>query len=328
MPGRASRSSAPDAVREQAVAWLARLRSGPSERDRAGFEDWYAADPQHAETYDAVLGTWDETALAAQTPTARHRHAERRHSWAKVASVAAAVLLLLVAGGLSLTRDAWRGPAPVTLLASRVGQIRTIALEDGSRVTLDTDSLVRVQFDDDQRRLELERGRARFEVAPDARRPFVVVAGASEVVAHGTVFDVDLRRPGALVALLEGSVEVRTASTANPVRRASTILRSGQQLALAGTPAAAQPTPIRSAETRWPSGMLSFEDARLADVVASANRYSRTQILIGDPAAAERRFTGTFRAGDPAQLSEMVGSMFDLSVERNRDGNLILAAPK
>jgi transmembrane sensor len=216
----------------------------------------------------------------------------------------------------------------VTLLASRVGQIRTIALEDGSRVTLDTDSLVRVQFDDDQRRLELERGRARFEVAPDARRPFVVVAGASEVVAHGTVFDVDLRRPGALVALLEGSVEVRTASTANPVRRASTILRSGQQLALAGTPAAAQPTPIRSAETRWPSGMLSFEDARLADVVASANRYSRTQILIGDPAAAERRFTGTFRAGDPAQLSEMVGSMFDLSVERNRDGNLILAAPK
>ena len=198
MEGRTTASSAPEAVREQAIAWLARLRSEPTDIDRADFENWYVADPRHAETYEDVLNTWDETALAGRTPAARERHAGRRHSGVKVAGVAAAVLLLLVAGSFALTRYAWRGPVPETLLASRIGQIRTIVLDDGSRVTLDTDSVVHVAFDEDQRRLMLERGRARFEVAHDARRPFVVTAGTSEVVAHGTVFDIDLRQPRAL----------------------------------------------------------------------------------------------------------------------------------
>ena len=170
MEDRTTASSAPDAVREQAIAWLARLRSDPTDTDRTDFENWYVADPRHAEIYDAVLNAWDETALAARTPAARHRHAGRRHSPAKVAGVAAAVLLLFMAGSFALTHHAWRGPAPETLLASRVGQIRTIVLDDGSRVTLDTDSVVHVNFDDDQRRLQLERGRARFEAAHDVRR--------------------------------------------------------------------------------------------------------------------------------------------------------------
>jgi len=328
MEGRTTPSSAPEAVREQAIAWLARLRSAPTDTDRTDFENWYVADPRHAETYDAVLNTWDETALAARTPAARHRHAGRRPSRGKVASVAAAVLLLFVAGSFALTHHAWRGPAPETLLASRVGQIRTIVLDDGSRVTLDTDSVVHVNFDDDQRRLQLERGRARFEVAHDVRRRFVVTAGASEVVAHGTVFDVDLRQPRALVSLLQGSVEVRTTARTGEARRTSTILRPGQQLALDGTAATVQPTMIRSSEARWPTGMLSFDDARLAEVVASANRYSQTRIVIGDPAAEERRFTGTFKAGDSRQLADMIGSMFDLRVERDRDDNLVLASRK
>lgn len=106
------------------------------------------------------------------------------------------------------------------------------------------------------------------------------------------------------------------------------MLRPGQQLALTGGRATAAPIAIKVPETRWPSGMLSFEDAPLADVVASANRYSQTQIVLRDPAGGERRFTGTFKAGEPAQLAEMIGSMFDLSVERDQRDNLVLAPGK
>jgi transmembrane sensor len=212
------------------------------------------------------------------------------------------------------------------MLASRIGEIRTITLGDGSRVTLDTSSAVEVRFDGGQRRVQLGRGRARFEVAHDARRPFVVAAGPGEVVAHGTVFDVDLRRPETLVVLLQGSVEIRRPAAAG-TPAASTMLRPGQQLAISAG-SAAVPVAIRVPETRWPSGMLSFEDAPLADVLASANRYSRTQIVIRDPAVREHRFTGTFKAGEPAQLAVMIGSTFDLNVERDSDDNLVLASRK
>jgi transmembrane sensor len=321
-------SGAPDPVREQAIAWLARLRADPTERERAEFEDWYIADPRHADTYDALLDSWEDAALASQVPAARRDpQPAPRHLWARVAVAAAAVLLVLVAGGLVLTNNMRSGVGSDAMLASRVGEIREIVLEDGSRVTLDTNSVAHVTFDGERRRVQLERGRARFVVAHDTRRPFVVVARTSEVVAHGTVFDVDLREREALVSLLQGSVEVRRpAAPGTPAR--STMLRPGQQLALGPDRPVAAPVAIRTAETRWPSGMLSFEDVPLGEVVATANRYSRTQIVIGDRAVRGRRFTGTFKAGEPAQLADMVGSMFGLSVRRTQDGNLVLAAAK
>ncbi len=316
---------APDAVREQAIAWLVRLRAGPSDEDAADFEDWYATDPRHADVYDALLDSWEDTALVSRAPLAEQSRRPARRSWAKVAAAAAAVLVLLIAGSVLLS--ARHGAEPETMLASRVGEIRTVTLEDGSRVTLDTNSAVEVRFDGEQRRLRLERGRARFEVAHDARRPFVVAAGRSEVVAHGTVFDVDLRQSRVLVALLQGSVEVRRPTVAG-TPAASTMLRPGQQLSLNASKSVAAPITASASESRWPSGMLSFDNVPLAEVVASANRYSRTQLVIRDPAVAERRFTGTFRAGEPAQLAGMIGSMFHLSVERDQADNLVLAAGK
>ncbi len=315
----------PDPVREQAIAWLARLRGAPSERDRAAFEDWYAADPVHADTYDSVLDSWEETARAAQTPAAQPARRPARRDWVKAAVAAAAVLLVLIAGSIVLTGGARLETSEGQLLASRVGEIRTVTLEDGSRVTLDTSSAIRVAFDDGERAVLLDHGRARFDVAHDAQRRFIVRAGTREVVAHGTVFDVARGGSTVTVSLLQGAVEVREGPSAGSSPR-SIMLRPGQQLALRGEAVAAPPTAVPAIETRWPSGTLSFEDAALAEVVASANRYSATQIIVRDPAARARRFTGTFKAGDQAQLAEMIGSMFALDVAQDDARNLVIAA--
>jgi len=314
---------APEGVREDAIAWLARLRSDPSEQDQAAFENWYAADPRHADSYDALLDSWDATQLVSMTPVARPVRPRPLLPWGQVA--AAAAVLLVVVAGLFLAGNPGTVSPPDAILASSIGEIRTITLDDGSRVTLDTDSTIRVRLGAAERRLVLERGRARFEVAHDARRPFIVAAGARELVAHGTVFDVDLRQPRPVVSLLEGSVEVREPPSSKTGGK-STMLRPGQRLALGLV--APVPARIEVSELRWPSGMLSFEDAPLAEVVASANRYGRTRIVIGDPSVGERRFTGTIRAGDTRQLAEMIGSMPELSLASDGAGNLVLAARK
>jgi len=313
---------APEGVREDAIAWLVRLRSSPSEEHRAAFEAWYAANPRHADSYDALLDSWEATQLASITPAGRQARPRSSRSWRQVA--AAAAVLLVVAASVFLANDLWPGAAPEARLATGVGEIRTITLDDGSRVTLDTDSLLRVALDDRARRLLLERGRARFEVARDDRRPFVVAAGATEVVAHGTVFDVDRASHRIVVALLEGAVEVRRSGPM--VGQGTMMLAPGQQIAIDDSAALTRPTTIRPSEVRWPAGMLSFEDVPLAEVLASANRYSPTQIVIGDPAAAQHRFTGTFKPGEPSRLAETIGSMFRLRVERDRSGTLVLTS--
>jgi len=76
-------------------------------------------------------------------------------------------------------------------------------------VILDTDSAVTVDLGASRRVLHLLRGRARFDVAHDVHRPFAVDAGDGEIVARGTLFDVDLTRPDLRVTLYRGAVDVR-----------------------------------------------------------------------------------------------------------------------
>ena len=120
----------------------------------------------------------------------------------------------------------WNGQG---LYTTAVGEQRVIQLADGSNVSLDTDSRIRVRFAGAERRLELERGQALFDVADDGR-PFVVVAGDTSITAVGTVFDVRRHSDGVKVTLVSGVVDVagKTAAAQTPIaaRAATTCPRS------------------------------------------------------------------------------------------------------
>ncbi|MGL4303939.1 MAG: FecR family protein [Sphingomonas sp.] len=326
-PGKEARTD--DVVREEAIAWLTRLQSSSDDDDHSAFEAWYAADTRHADIYDDVLDNWDRMALAAHTPAgeARRRLTTRRDARlaSRPALAAVAALVLVILSGLGLHQLGLFGSSRSDLsqVASRIGEIRTITLSDGSRVTLDTNSTLAIAYSASERRLTLEHGRARFDVAHDAKRPFVVTAGSGMVIAHGTVFDVDLQGPRVTVSLLRGSVEVRNAATGEAKR--GRLLAPGQRLALEQRMPPGVPVALRASETRWPTGMLSFEGAPLIEVVAAANRYNSTQIILADPAIGALRFTGTFAATDAPGFARMLAATFNLDLSRDDHGNMILA---
>ncbi len=88
--------------------------------------------------------------------------------------------------------------------ATNVGQRSTFALDDGSSVELDAESLINVKFSDRGRDVELVRGQVLFNAARDPHRPFIVHAGNRTIVAIGTEFDVRLDRRSVQVTLIEG----------------------------------------------------------------------------------------------------------------------------
>ena len=329
MPGRETPVVGNDPLIDEAAAWLARLRLSSTPDDQQAFETWYAADPAHADAYDAVVGGWNASGNITRSldgPRQSNKWSGNRHAMA-----AAAAILVLVLTGFGLTRlglfESQKKPA--TDFASGVGEIRTFSLDDGSRVTIDTDSLVRVAYTPDERRLLLTRGRARFDVAPDARRPFVVFAGSGSITARGTLFDVAIDDTYVTVALLRGSVEVRqsTATPASTDKATKRLLMPGQGVSMSNAAPLPPSRSLRSSETRWISGMLSFENARLADAVAAANRYNVAQIILVDAASHDLRFTGTFRATDAIAFAKLLAATFDLQLSKDASGNLRLAVP-
>lgn len=319
-----------EVVRREAADWSALFHDPDGVADREAFERWRAADPRHAAAYARVERGWDQSALLAQTRYGRERSLPARRAWlvrpqVRYAAIAATVLLA-IAGlsiGAPLLEQRFGAGPPELQLASEVGQIRKVELSDGSTVTLDTASALRVAFSAGERRLYLAQGRGRFDVAHDNDRPFIVLAGTGSVVALGTVFDVSIAGDRVDVTLLQGTVEVRNGVAPSPTQAVER-LRPGQKISFAGSTPLTSPHAAPDAERLWTSGMLTFNGTPLEDAIEEANRYSNVKISIADPELNKLQISGAYQARDTVGLAQSLAASFSLQINRSIDGKRIL----
>lgn len=301
---------------------MVRLGEHANAEDHAAFRRWRDADPRHAEAYDRIASIWNQAGRLSHSSVTGGELAERRHkrprafAFALAASLAAIALVSVLLLGSRLLPGSASHREPMVFTAA-LGDIRSIDLADGSRLTLDSASKVEAALSGAQRTLTLIEGRARFQVAHEAR-PFVVRAGSSEVVATGTLFDVSLIGGRTDVVLLRGSVEVRTRGNRTVER-----LRPGQKLILTGAEPAERRQATR-ADSAWPTRMLEFDNMRLDEAAARANRYSKVQLKLADERIRGLRVSGAFRAGDAAGLARSLAAAFNLRIVAQPDGNLLL----
>lgn len=319
--------------KDQASEWFARMRGPEAEESRQAFDRWHD-DPANARAYAEIEAVWSlagasRPAQSRQqsgrlTPQASDRGAATR-SWKGPVLAAAAVALAMVVIALLLSGYGRSDPhgQPLAAYASKVGQIRTVVLADGSRVTLDTASRIVPSFSGRERRVTLVGGRGRFAVAHDEERPFIVIAGHREVIARGTVFDVRFDGRNLEVTLLEGKVDIEQsghdAGSGTPIRltpgKRAVIDEGGKGPRIEVAP------PVAS----WTEGMISADDTPLADLVREANRYSAAPVVLAESGLGGVRVSGAFKPGDAEALGAALAEALDLSVSSHPDGSVILA---
>jgi transmembrane sensor len=197
-----------------------------------------------------------------------------------------------------------------------VGSVTSIALRDGSRVTLNTASRVHVSLNESERHVELEAGEAFFEVAHDATRPFVVTAGTRRIIAVGTRFSVRMEGDEVRVVVTEGKVRFERDENAG-----AELLVAGQTAHSTRNAILVQEKTAHDAETAlsWRSGYLTFDETTLADAVAEFNRYTERKIRIADPKLAAIRINGKFRSSNADEFVELLRSGFGIHAEETAD---------
>lgn len=343
------------AIEERAAAWLARRDGGDwREEDDAHLTDWLNVSTAHRVAFLRLEAVWEGArraralssappglvppprkwmaspffrAIASRTPRGlRQRRSSRR--W----TIAASLLLVVGIGSVGYVLD-WFAPGDV--YTTSVGDVSSIPLEDGSVVTLNTASRIRIEFAPKERRVILERGEAYFAVRRDATRPFVVVAGDHRVVDVGTQFSVRRERTGLRVVVTEGMVRLESpradVHSATGVDLAQTPRAlAGMDVRLsAGAVAFAQngdllvhKETVRQAEDMmtWRNGYLTFHDTTLADAVAEFNRYNHHQITIEDPQTAGIRISGTFRPTDYQAFVRLLHDGYSVDVHDTDEG--------
>ena len=292
----------PNRLSDEAIDWLVRLSSGrATAKDRLAFRRWRQSSAAHeaaAVEAEALLHAVGETRQADElrlqgTPLSAgsvRRHPVGRRvllAGAAAASVAAVAVALPALGPLSgLYADH----------ATAVGDRKRVTLADGSVVVLNTATAVSVDYSAQERRVVLHDGEALFEVAKDAARPFIVVAGDVEVRAVGTAFVVRLKRVFENVTVSEGTVEVKMGDRP-PIR-----VVAGQQLDVSESDGFKLRVVDIDAATAWQRGKLIFNRRPLENVVAELQRYRTGRIVILGDRLKTLEVTGVFDLDDTDRI--------------------------
>lgn len=311
----------------EAAEWHVRLGERPvSAVALAEFKTW-RAQPENADAYQRLETLWRSTGslssdvdmqkLTRDTLKASRPRSTGSRKKALLPAAVVATVLVVAAVGVFVwlpSRD---------LYTTAVGEQEVVRLADGSDVTLDTDTRLRVRFVRSERQILLERGQALFVVAHDADRPFRVSAGDTVVTALGTTFDVRRDPAGARVTLVVGSVAVTDGKSADA---RSWRLAPGQQVRTA-TPDASPLAVDATQATSWSERRLIFRSTPLREAVAEVNRYLPHKIVLDAGSAEDVAVNGVFTTGDREAFVAAATDLFGLSARTQADGSVLLTTP-
>ena len=282
-----------------------------SEAEAAAIRNRVRNDPEYRERFEDLLellaamdGLAAESAIQDIVLDFRRMIQKRRSKRRTALTVAAGVLVAIGAGLAYVSPFSGPDDSHLKKYFTRIGEQQTIELNDGSVVTLNTGGQIVVDYNEQDRRVLLERGEAYFEVAEEPDRPFTVDLGVRSVTAIGTAFNIRKHPEHYQVAVIRGAVSLHELAD-GPPSSSPPISAAGETVVIPARSwhrleegwvaefdvsrnqiRAFRPETMERYEG-WRSGMLSFYREPLYQVVKELNRYSRKKILIEDSAVMD-----------------------------------------
>lgn len=330
-------------VSDQAAEWFIRLRDRDlTMADRRKFVRWLKQAPSHIAEFMRLCQLYGRVKRAKvptlppeelgsnvialmQRESVRVEEPERRRLFVSrkfmVAAAACCLALVGVISKVALTSNT---------IETRLSEFRTVQLADGSRVNVGPNTLLHVDFSDDLRRVDLQRGEALFEVSKDPARPFIVDAGGLLARAVGTRFAVDRREDSIRVTVAEGKVAVVQGGQGAMLEhdidmRLAIALVKDERVQI---PANAPAIQLRRekvdsvTELAWARGQLILQQETVAEAVREFNRRNRLQLVLEAPEVAGLHLCCIFDAGDPEAFANMVVAAGE-DVELVREGDTL-----
>jgi transmembrane sensor len=317
-------------IEAQAAEWLLR-REQPewSQADQAELAGWLAESMSHKAAFWRLEHAWQMAdrigALSARDNAPRPRRTGLPLRWWQAGALAASLLLAIAFIGLH-SKPALPPQPSVDTFDTGVGGHRIVPLVDGSRIELNTATILRTMISPQRRDVWLDRGEAYFEVAHIEGSAFVVHAGPRLITVVGTQFSV--RRDGDKVTVAVVTGRVRVEDTTRGESSATTTVTPGDVAIGLGSSTMVISKPVAAVEDTltWRDGRLVFHGTSLAEVADDFNRYNRQQLLISDPSVAAIRISGTFKASNVEAFVRLLKEAYGLKVGLTADGKLKISA--
>ena len=335
---------------QEASLWVARIDRGLSKAEVAQLQDWLAEDDKNWDCLFELADLWDRMDRLAllselfEAPIAKHNRRGRLGvGWAVAASVMALALgLALLAPGSQLAdwqeQSFQEAGLDNNVYETGLGVHSSVSLPDGTRMTLNTNTRVTVSYTEQERLMVLDRGELHVEVAHEPNRPLRVRAGAKQVEAVGTAFNVHLVDNHRFELIVtEGKVKVADyvpersqspKSASDQQTPPAQVLKQGQRMLVDSVREVPSPEAMGEADIQaklsWRDGNLVFRGETLEEALSELSRYTPVTFEISDQELADLRIAGLFKTGDVEGLLTALKENFDIEHSRSGEHRVLL----
>lgn len=338
-----SKFSSKDEIYEEASLWVSRIDRGLSSEETLHLQKWMAASQSHRRILFELAQLWDDLSVLNELKglfplktshkgdSLSARKTLRHARW----SVAAG-FILMAAAALMMIDSQWFGRNDsayelVQRVGTAIGEQKTLTLNDGSVVHLNTNSAIHIYFNDAQRKIDLIKGEAHFTVAHDESRPFTVNAGANSVTAIGTAFNMQYTNDDVFeLVVTEGRVlvqdkkatitreEIADAITHGSTSQKARLVDAGEKANVAGTVNDRENLDDSALEQdlAWQQGMIVFKGEALEDALREIERYTAVDFEIQGESLKQKRVAGYFKVGDISGLLFALKNSFNIEHKR------------
>jgi transmembrane sensor len=319
---------------QQAIDWLVRLRSDEMSDDELyEFAEWLALDHANSEAFSSAETLYDQMTLAAiqgneknqdmqESPSSLTLNMQLKQGQRPPKRYSRLLIPFFAIAAIWLISVALFPPQQLHLLDkllsdyyTQTGELREIELSDGSRLLLNTNSAVSVDYNDTMRKIILHHGQVRFTVAKEVSRPFEVIVDNLNVRALGTIFQIykpdgdDVK-----ITVQEHAIAVSiTAEKNNSRQHAGVTVQAGQQLHFQLDNALPDPQAIKLKKaTAWQQQRLIINDQPLGDLIVELERYRNGRIFVADQMLKNLRITGVFSLENPEGVLNTICNVLNL----------------
>jgi transmembrane sensor len=303
-------------IEARAARWLECQHFGQwDDGARAEFDAWMSESSAHEVAYLRLEAAWGRTGrlVALRVPnTNEAKGSSRFRMFPAVVGIAASIAVLAVVG-VTVGKN-FLQHSQVRTFTTPIGGHEVVSFADGTKIELNTNTILRARMTTDQRTVWLDKGEAYFQVKHNPARPFTVFVGDHRITDVGTKFLIR-RDTGRLeVAVQQGRVAFKTSDEKAPLQVAL-LSRGDAVVATATSTIMSKISPAELAnELTWRRGVLVFKHARLADAAAEFNRYNREKLIVTDPVAANRMIGATFPINDVERFARVARDVLGLQV--------------
>jgi transmembrane sensor len=317
-------------IENEAFEWVVRKYArGLSGPEHAEFDTWYAADSRHKGAYARAMAIYNAIHLATAPQSFSSKQADLEDQpVAVMPTLETSRRRFLLAGAMAASIAVAVGTMSVSVLNDRTvlttakGEFRKVPLQDKSIATINSASQIEVAFDKKQRKINLRKGEAWFEVAKDKSKPFIVEAGDARIRAVGTAFAVRRFANGTEVLVTEGTVEVWNQDGTAQRRQLTAGERAFLPPETNSIAVTHQPNEVYR-RLAWREGKLILKNQTLSEAVADFNRYSPKVIVIADDSLRNKRLFGQYQLDAPELFAQDVSTVFGVPLVITADRILI-----